>query len=94
MSRLSDILIAITLLVNAIAMISSKFSPVRGDLRAAMSAIPAGAELEKAAEEAEPVGFGVIVSRLVLLVRSVRQVSCFIAIWNMVFFVLVLLVFS
>ena len=97
-SRISDILIAATLIINAIALISSKVSPLGGDLpgatAAAASALGGGPLSEKPVPDTEPAGFRAVLQRLSLLVRGVRKGSCFIAIWNAIFLLLILLVFS
>lgn len=92
-SRFSDILIAATLLINAIALISSKVSPLGGDLPLS-GAAAGGAGSDKTAPDTEPAGFRAVLQRLALLIRGVRKGSCFIAIWNMIFLLLILMVFS
>jgi hypothetical protein len=106
-SRISDILIACTLLLNAVALISSKLPLPQGqgqDLPSGgMSPGPAkpsapadgaDAALLGQGQGGEPAGFRAALHRLALLVRGVRRASCFIAVWNVVFFVLILLVFG
>ena len=99
MSRFSDITIVCTLLINAIALISSKLPDSNQELpeQVPLASVDiTDPTFSKAPDSSgtEPAGIRAVIHRLMLLVRAVRRYSCFIAIWNMIFFALLLLVFG
>lgn len=75
---LADITICVTLLVNAVALISGKFTPIKHDDN------NNGVDHHDGNIE----GVGV---RISLLVRQIRSLSCILIVWN-VFIILLMIV--
>lgn len=80
----SDIVISATLLINAFALISSKF-PYRNAKAAARAAL-----MQPNSNEGREVD---VLSRFQLLVTNLRKYSFILAVWNIVFILLMTLVF-
>jgi hypothetical protein len=86
---LSDIIIAVTLLVNAIALLSSKVytepKMAKSDSNSETAALVGGGEIKQAE--------GPSISRFYRFLNWMRRLSCLIVLWNIFFIVLMLLVF-
>ena len=101
----SDILVAVTLAVNAAALSSSAFplqtqilltkqpESLENEDNQPLLSIPGIGDIDNS--NSGDLGYlSALKARVALLFRGVRHLSCLIAIWNMIFVILLVLVFG